>query len=92
MYCKRRRILIVDDDEYDVDITFTFKMILEDNGFNKQDDEAVLALQKSVLLSVHRKCFLHVSQYPRITWTKSAGMLLTNLGFHNLKHWMFLYP
>jgi CheY-like chemotaxis protein len=43
--CKRRRILIVDDD---VDITFTFKMILEEYGFNKQVDiynEPLLALQ-----------------------------------------------
>jgi hypothetical protein len=43
--CQRRRILIIDDD---VDITFTFKMILEENGFNKQVDtynEPLLALQ-----------------------------------------------
>ena len=41
----RRRILIVDDE---LDITFTFKMILEENGFNKQVDtfnEPLLALQ-----------------------------------------------
>jgi DNA-binding response OmpR family regulator len=31
----RRRILIVDDE---LDITFTFKMILEENGFSKQVD------------------------------------------------------
>jgi CheY-like chemotaxis protein len=43
--CQRRRILIVDDE---LDITFTFKMILEENGFNKQVDtynEPLLALQ-----------------------------------------------
>jgi CheY-like chemotaxis protein len=43
--CLRRRILIVDDE---LDITFTFKMILEENGFNKQVDtfnEPLLALQ-----------------------------------------------
>jgi CheY-like chemotaxis protein len=43
--CQRRRILIVDDD---VDITFTFKMILEENGFNRRVDtynEPLLALQ-----------------------------------------------
>ncbi len=43
--CQRRRILIVDDE---FDITFTFKMILEDNGFNKQVDtynEPLLALR-----------------------------------------------
>jgi CheY-like chemotaxis protein len=42
---QRRRILIVDDE---LDITFTFKMILEENGFNKQVDiynEPLLALQ-----------------------------------------------
>jgi CheY-like chemotaxis protein len=42
---QRRRILIVDDE---LDITFTFKMILEENGFNKQIDtfnEPLLALQ-----------------------------------------------
>jgi CheY-like chemotaxis protein len=41
----RKRILIVDDE---LDITFTFKMILEENGFNKQVDtynEPLLALQ-----------------------------------------------
>ena len=41
----RRRILIVDDE---LDITFTFKMILEENGFNKQVDtynEPLSALQ-----------------------------------------------
>ena len=44
-YCQRRRILIVDDE---LDITFTFKMILEENGFHKQVDtynEPLLALQ-----------------------------------------------
>src|SRR5215831_13605086 len=30
--CQRRRILIVDDE---LDIAFTFKMVLEENGFNK---------------------------------------------------------
>ena len=43
--CHRRRILIVDDE---LDITFTFKMILEEYGFNKQVDtynEPLLALQ-----------------------------------------------
>jgi CheY-like chemotaxis protein len=43
--CQRRRIMIVDDE---LDITFTFKMILEENGFNKQVDtynEPLLALQ-----------------------------------------------
>jgi CheY-like chemotaxis protein len=43
--CQKRRILIVDDE---LDITFTFKMILEENGFNKQVDtynEPLLALQ-----------------------------------------------
>jgi CheY-like chemotaxis protein len=43
--CQRRRILIIDDELY---ITFTFKMILEENGFNKQVDtynEPLLALQ-----------------------------------------------
>jgi len=42
---QRKRILIVDDDP---DITFTFKMILEENGFNKQVDtynEPLVALQ-----------------------------------------------
>jgi len=44
-FCLRKRILIVDDE---LDITFTFKMILEENGFNKQVDtynEPLLALQ-----------------------------------------------
>ena len=44
-FCRRKRILIVDDE---LDITFTFKMILEENGFNKQVDtynEPLLALQ-----------------------------------------------
>jgi CheY-like chemotaxis protein len=43
--CQRRRILIVDDE---LDIAFTFKMVLEENGFNKQVDtynEPLLALQ-----------------------------------------------
>jgi CheY-like chemotaxis protein len=43
--CQRRRILIVDDE---LDITFTYKMILEENGFHKQVDtynEPLLALQ-----------------------------------------------
>ena len=43
--CQRRRIMIVDDE---LDITFTFKMILEENGFNKQVDtynEPLSALQ-----------------------------------------------
>lgn len=43
--CQRSRIMIVDDE---LDITFTFKMILEENGFNKQVDtfnEPHLALQ-----------------------------------------------
>src|SRR5215469_1200656 len=42
---QRRRILIVDDE---LDIAFTFKMVLEENGFNKQVDtynEPLLALQ-----------------------------------------------
>ena len=33
--CQRRRILIVDDE---LDIAFTFEMVLEENGFNKQVD------------------------------------------------------
>src|SRR5215467_6038029 len=43
--CQRRRILIVDDE---LDIAFTFKMVLEENGFNKRVDtynEPLLALQ-----------------------------------------------
>jgi CheY-like chemotaxis protein len=43
--CQRRRILIVDDE---LDIAFTFKMVLEENGFNKKVDtynEPLLALQ-----------------------------------------------
>ena len=42
--CQRRRILIVDDE---LDIAFTFEMVLEENGFNKQVDtynEPLLAL------------------------------------------------
>src|SRR5215469_3803984 len=42
---QRRRILIVDDE---LDIAFTFKMVLEENGFNKQVDtynQPLLALQ-----------------------------------------------
>jgi DNA-binding response OmpR family regulator len=43
--CQGRRILIVDDE---LDIAFTFKMVLEENGFNTRVDiynEPLLALQ-----------------------------------------------
>ena len=39
--CQRRRILIVDDE---LDIAFTFKMVLEENGFNKQVDTLIMNL------------------------------------------------
>ncbi|MGA9154185.1 MAG: response regulator [Candidatus Nitrosopolaris sp.] len=58
--CQRRRILIVDDE---LDITFTFKMILEENGFNKQVDtfnEPLLALQ-NFKTGVYRLLIIDIS-------------------------------